>query len=305
LPFKDLANGYGRYDYYDVPGGSLADLWLDDVDSDGEVDLIGSMSPYVWPADSLWIMMNEGSGTFSSPVTVYAGSGASGIYGADFDGDGWVDLATACVWDTSVTVLMNDGSGGIQSPVRYPLSIAGSFHDGPRKIDGADLDGDTDIDLIAFNIYTGTPGTIDSLYVLRNNGDGTFGGATAHALNGPPRDVFCADFDSDQDIDIAVSLGNHPPYPVQVLWNTGAQSAQCGDCNGDGRITIADATYLVSYIYRGGPAPIGQGDVNLDGRVTIADATYIVAYIYRGGSPPCNPPPSEADGIILRKRGAK
>ena len=64
----------------------------------------------------------------------------------------------------------------------------------------------------------------------------------------------------------------------------------CGDCNGDGRITVADATYLVSYIYRGGSAPIGSGDVNLDTRVTVADATYIVSYIYRGGPEPCNPP---------------
>ena len=64
----------------------------------------------------------------------------------------------------------------------------------------------------------------------------------------------------------------------------------CGDCNGDGRVTIADATYLVAYIYRGGPGPLGQADVNLDGRVTIADATYLVAFIYRGGPPPCQPP---------------
>jgi hypothetical protein len=63
----------------------------------------------------------------------------------------------------------------------------------------------------------------------------------------------------------------------------------CGDCNGDGRVTIADATYIVSYIYRGGPAPVGQGDVNLDARVTIADATYLVAFIYRSGRPPCEP----------------
>ncbi|KPJ51380.1 hypothetical protein AMJ40_00005, partial [candidate division TA06 bacterium DG_26] len=54
----------------------------------------------------------------------------------------------------------------------------------------------------------------------------------------------------------------------------------CGDANGDGRITIADATYLVAFIYRGGPAPLGRGDVNMDGRTTIADATYLVAFIY-------------------------
>jgi hypothetical protein len=64
----------------------------------------------------------------------------------------------------------------------------------------------------------------------------------------------------------------------------------CGDCNGDDRITIADATYLVGFIYRSGAAPYGQGDVNVDGRITIADATYLVGFIYRGGAPPCDPP---------------
>jgi len=64
----------------------------------------------------------------------------------------------------------------------------------------------------------------------------------------------------------------------------------CGDCNGDATVSIADATYLVSFIYRAGPSPVGEGDVNLDGRYTIADATYIVSYIYRRGPEPCSPP---------------
>ena len=64
----------------------------------------------------------------------------------------------------------------------------------------------------------------------------------------------------------------------------------CGDCNGDGRITGADATYLVGFIYRGGPQPFGPADVNLDGRVTTADATYIISHIYRAGPAPCEPP---------------
>jgi len=67
------------------------------------------------------------------------------------------------------------------------------------------------------------------------------------------------------------------------------QSAYCGDCNDDGRITIGDATYLVAYVYRSGPAPVGEGDVNLDGSLTVADAVYLVNYIYRGGQPPCSP----------------
>ena len=62
----------------------------------------------------------------------------------------------------------------------------------------------------------------------------------------------------------------------------------CGDVNGDGTITIADATYLVGFVYRGGAAPLGSADVNTDGRFTVADATYTVGYIYRGGRPPCD-----------------
>jgi hypothetical protein len=295
LLYKDLANGYARYDYYDLPGGTVADLWLDDIDSDGEVDIVGSMSPYVWPTDSVWIMFNEGSGTFPTPTLLYAGSGVQGIYGNDFNGDGWVDLATACIWDTSVSVLMNDGAGGLQSPVRYPISIGPFYSDGPHYVEGADFDGDGDIDLVAYNIWTGIT-MIDSLYLFMNNGNGTFTGPTAHALRAPPRDVFCADLDSDQDVDIVASLGNYSPNPVQVLWNT-SSGTQCGDCNGDGNVTFADALYLKNYYYQtppGSPAPIGDGDVNVDGRITFADALYIKNYYYQTppGSPaPCNPPP--------------
>ena len=65
---------------------------------------------------------------------------------------------------------------------------------------------------------------------------------------------------------------------------------ECGDCNGDGEISIADAIYLVGYIYRSGDAPACECDVNLVDGITIADAIYLVSYIYRGGPEPCNPP---------------
>ena len=70
----------------------------------------------------------------------------------------------------------------------------------------------------------------------------------------------------------------------------------CGDCNGDGNITFADALYLKNYHYQtppGSPAPIGEGDVNLDGFVNFSDALYIKNYYYQtppGSPPPCEPP---------------
>lgn len=71
------------------------------------------------------------------------------------------------------------------------------------------------------------------------------------------------------------------------MWNFSLRTCACGDYNCDGRISGADATYLLMYIYREGPAPLGPGDVNGDGRITGADATYLLMYIYRGGPEPC------------------
>ena len=68
----------------------------------------------------------------------------------------------------------------------------------------------------------------------------------------------------------------------------------CGDCNGDGFVTFADALYVKNYYYQTpprSPAPIGQGDVNLDGFVNFADALYIKNYYYQ--TPPGSPPPCE------------
>ena len=62
-----------------------------------------------------------------------------------------------------------------------------------------------------------------------------------------------------------------------------------GDANGDKKVTIADIVYLVSYLFKHGPAPnpIQSGDANCDGKVTIADIVYLVAYLFKGGPLPC------------------
>lgn len=65
----------------------------------------------------------------------------------------------------------------------------------------------------------------------------------------------------------------------------------CGNANGDGQLNIGDAVYLISYIFRGGPAPVplGAGDGTCDGRINVGDAVYLVAYVFRGGPAPCCP----------------
>ena len=74
---------------------------------------------------------------------------------------------------------------------------------------------------------------------------------------------------------------------------TGDAPCDCepGNANGDGVINILDVTYLINYLYKGGPAPIPyaicSGDANCDCIVNILDVTYLINFLYKGGSPPC------------------
>jgi len=64
-----------------------------------------------------------------------------------------------------------------------------------------------------------------------------------------------------------------------------------GDPNGDGKINIGDAVFLVNYIFREGPAPeiMESGETNCDGRINIGDIVFIVNYLFRVGPPPYCP----------------
>ncbi len=61
-----------------------------------------------------------------------------------------------------------------------------------------------------------------------------------------------------------------------------------GDANSDGLVNVGDAVFLISYVFKGGPAPdpYENGDANCDATVNVGDAVYLVNYIFRSGPPP-------------------
>jgi hypothetical protein len=63
----------------------------------------------------------------------------------------------------------------------------------------------------------------------------------------------------------------------------------CGDCNGDGKITVSDVVCEINYLFKGGPAPIPliAGDVNCDGKETVSDVVYKINYLFKGGPKLC------------------
>ncbi len=69
----------------------------------------------------------------------------------------------------------------------------------------------------------------------------------------------------------------------------------CGDVNGSGESdpNVADLTYLIDYLFRGGPppSPVWVGDVNCSGsEPNVSDLTYMVDFLFRGGTGPCEGP---------------
>ncbi len=64
----------------------------------------------------------------------------------------------------------------------------------------------------------------------------------------------------------------------------------CGDADGSGAHSIADAVFLINHIFSGGQAPatLREGDPDCSGAVSIADAVLLINYIFAGGSAPCS-----------------
>jgi hypothetical protein len=62
-----------------------------------------------------------------------------------------------------------------------------------------------------------------------------------------------------------------------------------GDVNFDGNVNVGDAVYMISWIFKSGPAPkrMIEADPNCDDDANVADAVYLINYIFKGGPPPC------------------
>ena len=205
---------------------------------------------------------------------------------ADFNGDGNKDLAVTNLNAEeflTVSILMGNGDGTFDEPVNYDLPDA-EFQI-PTAIITADLDGDGDPD-----IATTATGNSDTLVVLRNNGDGTFGSLVSYQpvlSQDYPLAVTAADFNEDGATDLAVAFllrnsaaGNISVFPgngdgtfrTPVPFDTGTDeptSLTSADLNGDGRADLAatsqgddgDGPSDVSVL-------IGNGDLTFQSAVT-------------------------------------
>jgi uncharacterized repeat protein (TIGR01451 family) len=134
-----LGNGAGGFSAAPgspfVAGNHPESVVVADFDLDGIPDL--AVANY--ESNNVTLLLGESGGRFgaaaSSPVT--AGSGPVSLSAADFDGDGYPDLAVANFVSGTVDLLLNKGQGVFAPalgspyrPVSLPLSLAAGDYDG-------------------------------------------------------------------------------------------------------------------------------------------------------------------------------
>ncbi|MFN0008048.1 MAG: FG-GAP-like repeat-containing protein [Planctomycetota bacterium] len=233
-------------------------------------------------------------------MTVRTTPGVSArVYGgglADFDQDGWVDIAGVCEDSNDVRMFLNQGTGTGLFDDFLPTTFATGSTPSPNE--HADLNGDGLLDMVTAN----TGGS--NVSVLLGNGNGTFGPKTDYTIGNGPHGIAVLDVDGDGDLDIATA--NTGAGNVGLLRNNGAgvfgslstfdgggsgeYAIAAGDYNNDGLIDLVvgtsgsnAATVLLSngngtFVMQtptnagGSPWMMQAGDLNNDGNLDISIA---------------------------------
>jgi hypothetical protein len=261
-------NGDGTFqtaEDYDA-GTNPVEIFCADLDGDGDLELAVANNN----SSNVSILKNNGDGTFQTAVNYGAGQYPHSVFCADLDGDGDLDLAVTNAGSNNVSVLKNNGDGIFQPAVNYSTGYD------PSSVFAADLDGDGDLDLATANCYA------DNIAILKNNGNGTFQSRINYGAGDCAISIFSADLDGDGDLDLAAA--NLNSSNVSILLNI-----RRGDCNGSGGVELGDVVYLISYLYKSGPAPkhLQVGDVNCDEAVQLGDLVYLISYLFKSGPAPC------------------
>jgi hypothetical protein len=112
--------------------------------------------------------------------------------------------------------------------------------------------------------------------------------------------VEIADLDRDGKPDLIVPLSDDSSIAVLLNDTDFPQEPfRRGDANDDGTMNIADAIFVLGFLFGGQPEPgcYAAANANNDNSVNIADAIFILGNLFGGGPEP--DPPFEFCGVDL------
>lgn len=203
------------------------------------------------------VFLGNANGTFQPPLTNVVGTVIGGVAIGDLDDDGKLDIAAANIgcnpcsggyYNGEVQVLLGNGNGTFQPPVGYPVDPSTAT----TSVAIGDVNGDGKPDLVATSRIVSR-----AVWVLLNNGDGTFQRGFPFNLGAGPNYLATADVDDDGRLDILAS--NQNIDTISVLINTCLFDVGNPTNNADLAISKLDS-----------PDPVGVGN-NLTYTVTVTN----------------------------------
>ncbi len=255
----ETSNYYGRYN-----GGTIA---VGDFDKDSDLDI--ACVNY----DSLYILKNSGSGTFStSKAALYLGVRTLEIMSTDLNNDGRADLVTGNFFVSTISIYLSSTSSstGFEPPIVYNTGL-------PIKISHGDFDNNTFEDVVVMNSGQ------NSFTIFFNKGNGTFSDGVSYAAPHGAGSVVVADVDGDSILDMVVGGGDGTTAYLQVFKNSGTtfsllqsfpitmdflprEFLSSGDFNQDNAVDLICLDWTKGFAY----IKFNDGAGNFNSQITIA-----------------------------------
>jgi hypothetical protein len=237
---------------------SPADIVAGDLDQDGDQDLVVSSE-----GNSVRVLVNNGDGTFASPVFEFIPPSVHAVAIADINNDNDPDIIAIASNSNKLSVLYGTAETNFLTPVAFDTPNA------PSDVQVADMDNDGDLDLVVVSLF-------DMISVYLNDGSGNFNPRTDYPCGLTPWDLKLEDIDNDGDPDVVIATYSSNPAGIALMLNDGsgglstqnnfggsnsARGVSVGDFNEDGAPDVA-AVYEVGndlYVYLNACPPTGGG----------------------------------------------
>ena len=206
------------------PGHQVVGVVTGDFNGDHKLDLAvvdqstGTLASSPVPGN-VFVLFGAGNGTFSLPTTIPVGDLPTAITTADFNRDGFADLAVTNELDGTVSLLLGRSDGTFNSGGTFNVGLQ------PQALVVGDFNGDQRPDLAVANQQS------NDVSVLLNNSAGGFLPQRRFGVGSRPTALAVANFNGDAFTDLVVA--NAGSQDVSVLYGTGS-----GRFNPQLRLTI-------------------------------------------------------------------